>query len=366
MANFDAKNIRNVVILGHQGSGKTSLTEALYYVTGGTNQKGEVEKKNTVSDYLPDEQKRGGSIQTAVIPVVYKDLKVNIIDVPGNDDFIGEAIGATKVVKGAILLIDATVGVQVGTIKHWNFLRKANIPTVVLINKCDKEEAKFDDCLADIRAKLGSNAIPFSYPLGHGAGFDGYVDVVDMVAEKFDGKDEKPADLFEDKKAKAEELHNMILEEVAKTSDELLEKYFGGEEFTQEEIHGALRSAVAKGELVPVVCGSAIKNIAIKSLLTMAKQFLPSPADLGALKGKDDNGNEVSRETKDDAPFSGFVFKTVVDPYSGVINYVKVQGREVLLYVERGEMEKGQLPRGLRRLRQPLRSLRPRGDDPSV
>ena len=324
MANFDAKNIRNVVILGHQGSGKTSLTEALYYVTGGTNQKGEVEKKNTVSDYLPDEQRRGGSIQTAVIPVINKDLKVNIIDVPGNDDFIGEAIGATKVVKGAILLIDATVGVQVGTIKHWNFLRKANIPTIVLVNKCDKEEAKFDECLADIRAKLGSNAIPFSYPLGHGAGFDGYVDVVDMVAEKFDGKEEKPADLFEDKKAKAEELHNMILEEVAKTSDELLEKYFGGEEFTQEEIHGALRSAVAKGELVPVVCGSAIKNIAIKSLLAMAKQFLPSPADLGALKGKDDNGNEVSRETKDDAPFSGFVFKTVVDPYSGVINYVKV------------------------------------------
>ena len=328
MANFDAKNIRNVVILGHQSTGKTTLVESLAFIAGLIPQKGEVEKKNTISDYTVDEQKRGGSIQTAVIPVVYKDLKVNIIDVPGNDDFIGEAIGATKVVKGAILLVDATVGVQVGTIKHWNFLRKANIPTVVLVNKCDKEEAKFDDCLADIRAKLGSNAIPFSYPLGHGAGFDGYVDVVDLVAEKFDGKEEKQAELFEDKKAKAEELHGMILEEVAKTSDELLEKYFGGEEFTQEEIHTALRSAVAKGELVPVVCGSALKNIAIKSLLSMAKSFLPSPADLGALKGKDDNGNEVTRETKDDAPFSGFVFKTVVDPYSGVIKIGRASCRE--------------------------------------
>ena len=324
MANYDAKQIRNVVILGHQGSGKTSLTESLYFVSGGISQKGEVEKKNTVSDYLPDEQKRGGSIQTAIIPVATKDLKVNVIDVPGNDDFIGETIGATKVARGAILLVDATVGVQVGTIKHWNYLRKANIPTIVLVNKCDKEEANFDNCLADIRAKLGNNAIPFSYPLGHGAGFDGYVDVVDMVAEKFDGKEEKQAELFEDKKAKAEELHGMILEEVAKTSDELLEKYFGGEEFTQEEIHSALKQAVAKGELVPVVCGSATKNIAIKNLLAMAKQFLPSPADAGELKGKDDAGNEVSRPLNDNAPLSAFVFKTVVDPYSGVINYVKV------------------------------------------
>ena len=184
MANFDAKNIRNVVILGHQSTGKTTLAESLAFISGLIPQKGEVEKRTTISDYTPDEQKRGGSIQTAIIPLTYKDHKINVIDVPGNDDFISEYIGVLGAVKGAVLVIDASIGVQVGTVKHWNQLRKRGIPTFIFINKVDKENVKFDELLEEIRAKLGKNAIPFCYPLGHGEGFDGFANVVDLKARK--------------------------------------------------------------------------------------------------------------------------------------------------------------------------------------
>ena len=324
MANYDASKIRNIVLLGHQSSGKTTLTESLALRAGLISNKGEVEKRNTLSDYTPDEQKRGASIQTAVIPLEHKGYKINIIDVPGNDDFISEYMGATRIVKGAVLLVDASVGVQVGTIKHWNNLRRRGIPTFVFVNKMDKENVKFDELLEDLRSKLGKECLPFCYPLGHDTAFDGFVNVVDMKARKFDGKNCVDAEIHEDKKAKAEELHNMISEEVAKADDALLEKFFMGEEFTEEEIRSALRKEVLAGELVPVLVGSATKNIGVDTMLQMFIDYLPNPSDLKPFEAQDENGNEVKRETKDDEPFSAYVFKTVVDPYSGVINLLKV------------------------------------------
>ena len=322
MAKYDAKHIRNVVILGHQSSGKTTLVESMALVTGLISQKGEVERKNTLSDYTPDEQKRGASIQTAVIPMFFKEHKINVIDVPGNDDFISEVMGVTGVVKGAVLLIDASVGVQVGTVKHWNQLRRKNIPTFIFVNKMDKDQVNFEEVLGEIREKLGKNAIPFSYPLGHP--FDGFANTVNMKAYKFNGKEMVEDVIHEDKKAKVEELHNVIVEEVAKTDDALLEKFFGGEEFTDEEIRGALRVGVLNGELVPVIVGSAAKNIGIQTLLQMFIDYLPSPADLKPMEAHDDNGKEVVRNTAESEPFSAYVFKTVVDPYSGTINIIKV------------------------------------------
>ena len=324
MANYDAKHIRNIIVLGHQSSGKTTLVESLAYVCGLISQKGEVERKNTLSDYTPDEQKRGASIQTAVIPMTYKGYKLNIIDVPGNDDFVSETIGATGVVKGAVLLIDASVGVQVGTVKNWKLLRKMGIPTFIFVNKMDKDQVDFDGVLADIHEKLGKNAIPFCYPLGHGANFDGYANVVDGKAYKLNGKDEAEADVHEDKKAKIATLHDAICEEVAKTDDVLLEKFFGGEAFTDEEIRGALRVGVLSGELVPVLVGSATKNIGIHALLQNFIDYLPNPADLKPMTAKDENGKDVVRNTDDNEPLAAYVFKTVVDPYSGVINIIKV------------------------------------------
>ena len=324
MKNYDAKHIRNIVLLGHQSSGKTSLVESLALATGLIQQKGEVEKKTTISDYSPEEQKRGASIQTAVIPLEYNDYKLNIIDVPGSDDFLAEYMGVTRIVKGAVLLIDASVGVQVGTVKHWNNIRRRGIPTFIFVNKMDKENVNFDEVLEDIRTKLGKEAVPFCYPLGHENNFDGFVNVVDLKARKFDGKKCVDAEIYEDKKEKVFSLHNMITEEVAKADDALLEKFFNGEEFTREEVQTSLRKEVLAGEIVPVLVGSALKNIGILTMLDMFIDYLPNPADLKPYEAHDENGQPVERLTNDDQPFSAYVFKTIVDPYSGVINLIKV------------------------------------------
>ena len=318
------ENIRNVVILGHQSSGKTSLVESLAFTAKLIPAKGEVEKKNTLSDYTPDEQRRGASIQTAVVPLKYNDYKINLIDIPGNDDFISEAIGVVGAVKGAVLVIDASIGVQVGTVKHYKMLKKKGIPTFIFVNKMDKEDVKFDEVLDEIREKLGKEVISFCYPLGHEKAFDGFANAVDLKAHIYNGKECVEAEIYPDKRAKVLELHNTIVEEVAKTNDELLEKFFNGEEFTQEEIRSSLRTGVLGGELTPLIVGSATKNIGVQTLLQMFINYLPNPSDLKPLAAHDENGVDKEVPTSVDAPFSAYIFKTVVDPYTGVINIIKV------------------------------------------
>ena len=324
MAKYNPSNIRNVAFLGHQSSGKTTLVESLYFVTGGTTLKGEVEKKNTVSDYLPDEQRKQTSIQTAVVPVFYRDNKINLLDIPGNDDFLGEALGTTEISQGAVLVVDGSVGVQMGTIKHWNLLRRKGIPTLIFVNKMDKPEAKFDEVLEEIKEKLGKNAVPFEYPLGHGDAFDGFVNIVDLTAVKDNGKESKKEALNDDKKAKVADYRAAIEEAVAGTSDELLEKYFMGEPLTDDEIKAGLKAGVTAGELVPVLVGNAKGNIGVHTLLDMMLDFFPSPKDAKAKEVKDDMGKDAQRACDPSQPMSAYVFKTVVDPYAGVISLVYV------------------------------------------
>ena len=325
MANYDANKIRNIVFLGHQSAGKTSLVESLYFLTGGTNQKGEVEKKNTVSDYTPEEQKRGASIQTAVVPVYKDGYKINLIDVPGNDDFIGEYLGVLTSVDGAVILIDASVGVQVGTVKHYNALRRKGIPTVLFVNKMDKEGVDVDAVIDAIKTQLSKDAVCFAYPHGQSASFDGCADLVNGGFVKLDGK---PGDLPGDFAGKVEEMHGALCEKIADKAadfDEMLVmKFLEGEAFTQEEIIDALKKEVAADTVTPVLFGNVLKNVGVASLLDTIINFMPSPADCGKKVGVDEFGKEISRNINDNEPLSAYVFKTTVDPYSGVINLVKV------------------------------------------
>lgn len=317
------KNIRNIVILGHLQSGKTTLTEALYQATTGK-AKGTVEAGTTISDYTPEEKVRKSSVHSSIIPLEYRDTRINLIDCPGSDDFITDTISALSVVKGAVLLLDASKGVEVGTVKHWNFLRKRNIPTIIYVNKMDKPEVHFDQLMNQIREKLGKSAIPFCYPMGHNDGFDGFVNCVTLTARKYNGKECEDAEIYPEKRAAVLELHNQMVEAVAQTSEVLMEKFFGGEDLTREEIREGLRENVLAGELIPVLVGSATKGIGIHTLLDMMIDYLPNPQDLNPVSGEDEKGNVVERKTLDDEPFSGFVFKTMVDPYFGIASIFKI------------------------------------------
>ena len=328
--------IRNIVILGHLQSGKTTLVESLYSITTGA-PKGSVEKGTTISDYTAEEKAKVASIKSAIVPIVYKDYKMNLIDVPGSDDFIGEAISAISVVKGAVIVIDATSGIEVQTVKHWNMLKKKNIPTIIYVNKMDKEDIHFDNLMDSIRTKFGTTCIPFCYPMGHKDEFDGFVNCVTLKARKFNGKECEDAEIYDEKKAKTFELHNTMIEAVAQTSEELLDKFFAGEALTKEEIQAGLRKGVLDGDLTPVLVGSATKNIGLHTMLDMFIDYLPNPSDLAPIVGVDQNGKEIERKTTNEEPFSAFVFKTIVDPYSGVSSIFKIysgiikQGQDICI-----------------------------------
>ena len=325
---FTSDKIRDVVLLGHQGSGKTSLAEALYSLSN-KKEKGTIEKKNTISDFLKEEQNRLSSTSTAIIPFVYQGTKVNILDVPGNDDFFGEAVAATKMIKGACLVIDATSGVQVGTVKHYKLLKKLGIPTIIFVNKMDKENIKYEKVLDEIRSKLGKECVPFAFPLGHEDKFDGFVDVVRMKARIYNGKEMIDGDVHPDKVAICEDLNNKLCEAVAVTDDALLEKFFAGEKLTTQEVEKGLRDGVHSGEVSPILVGAAIKDVGVRTLLDMIVTYLPTPAELNPFIAKDDKGNTVKRMTVSSEPFSAYVLKTSIDPYIGTISLVKINSGRV-------------------------------------
>ena len=321
---FTPESIRNVAVLGHQGSGKTTLVESLAYKVGLISEKGSIEKKNTISDYLMDEKKKQLSISSSIVPLVYNDHKINLIDVPGNDDFIYETIGITRLIKGAILVIDASRGVQIGTVKHFNLLKKRGVPIFIYINKMDKENVNFTELYEEIVEKLDKKCVPFSYPIGRKENFDGFVNVVELKARKYNGVTCEDDEIYEDKRQIVFELHNRLCEAVATTDDALLEKFFSGEELSRDEIRQGLRKGVLEGELYPIIVGSAAKDIGINTLLTMLVDYLPSPADLKPYVATDEEGNEVEIKTEINSEASLYVFKNSYSSYQGLTSIFKV------------------------------------------
>jgi len=329
---YSSKNIRNILVLGHQGSGKTSLVEALYAFSAGA-RKGTVEQKNTISDFTKEEQNRLSSCQLSIVPVEYKDTKINFIDAPGNADFLYEGMSALPIIQGAILVIDATSGVQPETLKHFRMLRKAEIPTIIFINKMDKENIKYDEVLEDISSKLDKRALSFCYPHGQDVSFDGFVNAVYMKSFIWNNGQVSESEVPEGKLEKAKELRQAIEEKVALTDDDLLNKFFGGEELTEEEIKHGLNASVTSGELIPILCGCVAKDIGLDTVLRACVKYTFSNENGKPVPGAEEK--YAARKVSEEGPFAAFCFKTYFDPFKGVINLIRVisgtlhQGDEV-------------------------------------
>ena len=319
---YTTDKIRNIIFLGHQGSGKTTLVEQI--ASNILKQPaGSVERKNTISDFTPEEKARLTSCSMSVVSLDYNGYRLNLLDAPGNDDFVADVVGVLDFVKAAVLVVD-TGKIEVGTVKHFNLLKKYGVPTFIFVNKLDKELVNFDEVLEKITGTLGKKGVSFTYPLNDGKVFNGFVDVTTLKAVKADGSKRVEVELDEATKAKVSEMNNALVEQVALTDDALLEKFFSGEELSAEEIANGLKKAVLSGEIAPVIVGSSTENIGVNTLVDMALTYLPSPAFIKEMKGKDRGNNEVVRAISENGPFSAYVFKTVYDQYKGTTNYAFV------------------------------------------
>ena len=332
---MDAKSIRNVALLSHSGAGKTSLCEAVLFSTKAVTRQGRIEDGNTVSDYEPEEIQRGGSIQTTLIAVNSGDCKINFLDTPGYDDFRGEVISALRVVEGAAILVAAPSGVDVGTERAWNMCESGNLPRIIVINKMDRENADFDRNVADVQATFGRQCVPFQIAIGAADSFKGVVNVVDLNADI-------PADLSDEVEAARERL----IEAAAESDDELADRYLSGEELTTEEIESALRGAVLRGELVPILATSATENVGVDDFLEMVGAYLPSPVDgVKPRLTKSGSGDEVAYEADHDASLAAFVFKTTADPFVGKLSLFRVYQGTIRSNSEAWDANQGQAER---------------------
>lgn len=348
MKDYKVDRIRNVALLGHGGSGKTSLTEAVLYTLGQTNRMGKVTEGTTVSDYDKEEISRGFSIGASVIPVEWNNSKYNFLDTPGYFDFVGDVFSSLRVSGGAVIMVDATSGIEVGTEKAWTFTEKRNMPKVLFVNKMDKDNVNYVKIIRELKDTFGKKIAPFCVPMGEGPDFKGFINVVDLVGREFNGKECVDVDIPAEYEARINPVRDILIEAVAESDEALMEKYFEGEEFTIDEIHEGLRKGVLAGEIVPVLLGSAEKQIGVHTLLNMVYDYMPTPLDMHqeGYEGvhPEDQSPQVRQVTEND-PFSAFVFKTIVDPYVGKISLFKVYSGtlkkdEVVLNANRQETEK--------------------------
>lgn len=311
---FTTDKISNIGIVAHGGAGKTSITEALLFNAGVTNRLGKVDDGNTITDYLPEEIKRKITINAAMAPFIWHDRKINIIDTPGYSDFIGEVKSVLRVVDSLIMTICAVSGVEVQTEILWDYAVEQKLPRFIFINKMDRENANFSRVLNQIKDEFSGHITPFQLPIGAEDDFKGIIDLITMKALIFsdDGKfkeKDMPADLAEEAAIYREEL----IEAAAESDDELLMKYLEGEELTTEEIYSGLEKGVKANKIIPVLCGSALKNIAITTLMDNLANFAPSPHESKALGRKLEGDN-----------FAALTFKTLSDPYVGKLSFIRV------------------------------------------
>ena len=327
MKDYNYKKIRNVGLIGHGATGKTSLSEALLFYTNNTDRLGKVEDGTTVMDYEQEEKKRGISLSTSIASFEENNTKINIVDMPGYFDFQGEMVQGMRAVDIATIVVCAVSGVQVGTEKAWDYCEKIKLPRAFFINKMDRENASFDKTLEQMKERFGMSIVPIQYPIGKESDFNGIVNVISKTALQYNPKTSKmePIDIPEELKDKIDECKQMIMEAVAETDEELLDKYLNDGELCDDDIYAGLIKGCSQGEIAPVLCGSATKVIGIKSMINSIVQCFPSPEH--SLPQKAMNlaiNEEVFIKINEDKPFSALVFKTIADPFVGKISLFRV------------------------------------------
>ena len=325
MKNYASNRVRNVVLLGHSGSGKTTYSEAALYYSGATKRFGKVEDGNTVSDYEAEEIRRKVSINTSVIPVEWQDTKINFLDTPGYFDFAAEVKLAMNVADTGLIMVSAKSGVEVGTEKAWEYCEEMHLPRIIFINQMDDENADFEKTLADLRKNFGKAVAPLQIPFDDENGnFIGFINLIKRDArKKVNGKLEK-CELPEDKKDQVEVLRSMLIEVAAESSEELMEKFFNDEELTEEEIYDGLQVGIANHSIAPVMCGSATLGYGVKLLMNTIVRFTLPAIEAKANFHAFHDGKDVVYCSSDDERFSAYVFKTIADPYIGRLNLFRV------------------------------------------
>ncbi|MDD5935755.1 MAG: elongation factor G [Clostridiales bacterium] len=325
METYKYEKIRNVAVLGHGGCGKTTLVEAMAYTTGITNRQGKVEEGNTISDYDKEEIKRLFSISSTVVPVIWEDTKINFIDTPGYFDFVGEVEEALQACDAAVIVVSAKTGVEIGTMKAWEYCEKYKLPRIFFVTDMDDDNASFRQVVERLEELYGKKIAPFHSPIRENEKFVGFVNVVKMAGRRFTKlSDYEECDIPDYSMEYVTKYRESLLDAVAETSEELMEKYFEGEEFTQAEISTALRSSVIDSSLVPVLMGSGINAQGTTMLLQAIEKYFPSP-NRGVLTGINQKTQATFAADYDaNKPMTAFVWKTIADPFIGKFSLIKV------------------------------------------
>jgi elongation factor G len=319
MSKYGLDNIRNIVLLSHGGAGKTSISEAMLFNAGAISRLGRVDDGSTTSDYDPDEIKRKISINLSLLPVEWRDNKINVIDAPGYTDFVGEIRAGMRVSESAVIVVCAASGVEVGTEMVWGYCEESKMPRLIFINKMDRENADFAKVVGEIKAKLGARCVPLQLTIGAHTSFQGVVDLLSMKAYTGSGSQAKEGEVPAAVKAQADAYREKLVEAIAEVDDALIEKYLGGETISPEELTKTLRKAVLDGRIVPILAGSGLQNVAINRLMDAICDYLPLPKERKvAISG----GAAV--EPKEELPLAALVFKTTADPYVGKLTYFRV------------------------------------------
>ena len=324
---------RNIGIMAHIDAGKTTTTERILYYTGINHKIGETHDGASTMDWMEQEKERGITITSAATTCFWKDNRINIIDTPGHVDFTVEVERSLRVLDGSVTVLCAKGGVEPQSETVWRQADNYKVPRMVYVNKMDITGADFYHVLQMMKDRLKCNAVPIQLPIGFEDTFTGIVDLVEMTAETYTGPNGEKREIIpipEDMKEKAQEYHDALIESVAETSDELMEKYFAGEELTIDEIKAAIRKATIANEMVPVCCGTSYRNKGVQKLLDAIVDYMPAPTDIPAIKGEDvETGEECERHASDDEPFSALAFKIATDPYVGKLCFFRVYSGKV-------------------------------------